>query len=158
MKFIFYDFCNVYKWYLNNKKYIDNYIKIIETNYNILYKILHDNIINQKFLLVILFQLIGSIFKPIKFKMKFHKKQINFPFFLNKLSQLRSLLVCILTCRELSSVDIREAKERGGIYKYWNRPHSSNYYWRNVVESRVVVGVPFEKPMWFRVHLCLGKS
>lgn len=47
--------------------------------------------------------------------MKFHKKQINFPFFPNKLSQLRSLLVCILTCRELSSIDIREAKERAGF-------------------------------------------
>lgn len=30
MKFIFDDFCNVHKWYLNNKIYIDDYIKIIE--------------------------------------------------------------------------------------------------------------------------------
>lgn len=126
-----------------------------------LYKILHNNIINQKFLLIIILYYTlfsASILKPIKSKMKFHKKQINFPFFLNKFSQLRSLLVCILTCRELSSVDIRRTEERGRIYKYWNRLHSSNYYWRNVVKGRVVVGVPFEKPMWFRVHLCLGKS
>lgn len=30
MKFIFDDFCIVHKWYLNNKIYIDDYIKIIE--------------------------------------------------------------------------------------------------------------------------------
>lgn len=30
MKFIFDDFYSVHKWYLNNKIYIDDYIKIIE--------------------------------------------------------------------------------------------------------------------------------
>lgn len=30
MKFIFDNFCSVHKWYLNNKIYINDYIKIIE--------------------------------------------------------------------------------------------------------------------------------
>lgn len=67
-------------------------------------------------------------------------------------------LVCILTSRELSSVDVTGAG--GGMAGFTNietgRIRAATI--DGAVEGRVVTGVPFEKPTWFRVHLCLGKS